>query len=90
MSKRKKKRKKRQTTASKAPPKSAGLGFLLGALGVGVLCIVVGIVVLVLGVSYTRGGTEVTAKEASKLAYWLIALGVAAIGLTILIYRMGK
>ena len=90
MSKKRKKRKKRRQPPSKPAQEGGGIGFLLGALGFGLLCIAAGVLIIVLHLAYTRDGTELTTKETGTAGYWLIALGVVAMGLSIFIYRTGK
>jgi hypothetical protein len=84
--KRKKKRKKRRPTPAREPQRGGGLGFLLGALGFGALCVVAGVLVVVLGAGVTHEGRALPAREAGRVGYWLVALGVVAIGLSLFIY----
>ena len=90
MSKKRKKRKKRPQAPSKPPKTGGGIGFLLGAIGFGVACIVAGVLVIVLRISYTREVTEMSLTQTSTIGYWLIALGAMAVILSIVIYRTKK
>ena len=90
MSKKRKKKKKRRQPPSKPAEEGGGIGFLLGALGFGLLCIAAGVLMIVLHLAYSRDGAELTSKETGTAGYWLIALGVVAIGLSLFIYRSRK
>ena len=85
-----KRRKKQRPPSAKGAPKRASIGFLLGAIGIGVLFIIGGVAMAVLG----RAGAEASAGAATpqmaKTGYWLIAMGVAAIVLSVVIYRTGS
>lgn len=85
MSRKRKKRKKRPQPPPKPADEGGGLGFVLGAVGFGLLCIAAGVLIVVLRVAYSRDGAEMTTKETGTIGYWLIALGVVAIGLTLVI-----
>ena len=90
MSKQRKKRKKQRPPPSKPAESGGGIGFLLGAIGFGVACIVAGVLVIVLSIAYTREGTEMSLTQTSTIGYWLVALGVMAVILSIVIYRTKK
>jgi len=90
VSKQRKKRKKQRPPPSRPVGSGGGIGFLLGAIGFGVACIAAGVLVIVLRISYTREGTEMSLAQTSTIGYWLIALGVVAAILSIVIYRTGK
>ena len=81
MSRKRKKRKKRP----QPPAPGRGRGFEPGAVGFGLLGIAAGVLIVVLRVAYSRDGAEMTTKETGTIGYWLIALGVVAIGLTLFI-----
>lgn len=89
MSRKPKKRTKQRPPTKTSGGDGGGLGFLLGALGFGVLCIAAGVLIVVLGVGGSGDGAATTASETPMVGYWLIALGVVAVGLSIFIYRQG-
>ena len=80
----KKKRKPQKKPQSRGP---SGLGFVLGAMGFGLLCIAAGVAIIIFGGGYEQAGAEVATKDVHTTGYWMIGLGVAAMVLTGVIYR---
>ncbi len=78
---------------SRKPKKEArpgGWAFVLVAFGFGLLCIVVGAVVLLMGSGAEVGETAILPQDVSTIGYWMIGMGVAALALTVFIWRWGS
>jgi len=83
--------KKRRTRPGKAKPEERpGWGFVLGGTGIGLAFAAAGFVVLRFGGESSGAAGQVTAKSVSSVGYWMIALGVAAMALTLAIRRWGR
>ena len=85
MSKKKRKPRRQPRKPSKQGP--SGLGFVLGAVGFGLLCVAAGVAIIIFGGGYERAGAEIAEKDVRSTGYWMIGLGVGAMILTAIIYR---
>ena len=86
----KKRKKKRRQPSAKDPPKRSSMGFLLGAIGIGLLFILGGVLLVLLGMRWSASADDASRSKATTTGFWLIAMGVAAIVLSLVIYRTGS